>query len=248
MTDETLPPAVGASETSPARPPVAADPPRIAGPALVAPGRSPARAVFEERFHRNERVAFFSDAVFAIVVTLLVLGLRVPHLANDADPRELLSAIGGMRPELFSFVLSFLFVINLWVSHNLFFRILDRVNNTILWVNNLFLLFVCFIPFPTAVIGAYPDNPAAIVLFGLDWMAIAVILYVMGRYAIGGGLLSEHVDTRRYRQVIRVLGMLLPSSVVPLLVAFVQPMLALAIYVSMAVVGCVLSFRVKLAD
>lgn len=190
----------------------------------------------------------FSDGVFAIVVTLLVLELRVPPLQHASDPRELLHAIVGMRHELLSFALSFLFVINLWVSHNLFFKMLTRVDDTILWVNNLFLFFVCFVPFPTAVIGAYPQNPAAIVLFGLDWMAISIILFTMGRYALVGRLLSEHVDAKRYRQVIQVLGFLLPLSVVPMALAYAMPMLALAIYILMALVGTLLSFRVRLAE
>ncbi len=206
------------------------------------------RASFHDHFHRNERVAFFSDGVFAIVVTLLVLELRVPHLANAADPVELRRAILGMSGQLVSFVLSFLFTVNLWVSHNLFFKILTRVDNVVLWVNNLFLLFVCFIPFPTAVIGEYPHNPAALVLFGLVWMAIATILFAMGRYAIASGLISEHVDLQRYRQVVRVLGVLLPFSAVPMLVAHAQPMLALGIYIAMAFVGIALSFWVKVAD
>lgn len=242
MTSEPRPP----SPHEPAPEPAPVTPPATEA-ALGSRARALSRESFAERFHRNERVVIFSDSVFAIVVTLLVLELRVPRLGDPADPRELFAAIGGMRPELFSFVLSFLFVINLWVSHNLFFRILDRVDNTILWVNNLFLLFVCFIPFPTAVIGAYPRNPAAIVMFGLDWIAIAVILFTMGRYAIGAGLLSEHVEGARYRQAVRVLGYLLPLSLLPLLVAYLVPPLALALYVLMALVGCLLSFWVKLS-
>src|SRR5215831_15559047 len=136
---------------------------------------------------RDERIGAFSDGVFAIVITLLVLELRVPHLLRAADPSELLRALGGMRGQLASFTLSFLFVVNLWVSHNLFFRMLDRTDTTMLWVNNLFLFFVCFVPFPTALIGEFPRNPAAMLIFGLDWLAIAIILFGMGRYALRRG-------------------------------------------------------------
>ena len=205
-----------------------------------------ARTAFEERYHRNERVAAFSDGVFAIVVTLLVLELRVPPLHDAADPRELLAAISAMRGELFSFVLSFLFTVNLWVSHNLFFRVLERIDTTLLWINNLFLLLVCIVPFPTAVIGAYPENPAAVLLFGINWLLIAPVLFLMGRYAIHRQLLSPHLDHRRFQKIVRVLGFLLPLSLVPMALAFVSPMLALSLYVMMAVVGCVLSFLVRL--
>lgn len=210
--------------------------------------RSHSRPEFEDRFHRDERLAMFSDGVFAIVVTLLVLELKVPALRSPTDPGELVRAIGGMRHELVSFVLSFLFTVTLWVSHNVFHKLLVRVDPVILWVNNLFLLFVCFVPFPTAVIGTYPENPAAIVLFGLDWFVISIILFSMGRYALVRGLLSEHVDVARYREAVRTLGWLLPLGLVPMAVAYALPMLALAIYVLMALAGVVMSFRVKLAE
>src|SRR4051794_30018567 len=97
---------------------------------------------FLEKFHRNERVEMLSDGVFAIVVTLLVLDLHVPSLPEHATGHDLWLALLAMKNRFFSFVLSFVFVINLWFTHNVLFKLFVKIDNTILWLNNFFLLLV----------------------------------------------------------------------------------------------------------
>src|SRR5882672_4753950 len=115
---------------------------------------------FHEQFHKNSRIEQLSDGIFSIVMTLLVFVLQTPKLKTPDSTRELIQSLVDMKGSFFSFILSFLFVVMLWVAHNIWFRTLVRTDSVVLWVNNIFLLLVCFIPFPTSLIGAYPENPA----------------------------------------------------------------------------------------
>src|SRR6478672_1107829 len=107
---------------------------------------------FVERFHRNERLIGLSDGVFSIVLTLLVLELRIPEFQHHPSASDLWHALGGISARIISFLLSFLFIASLWFTHNQLFKLFHRVDNAMLWFNNLLLLVICFIPFPTALI------------------------------------------------------------------------------------------------
>src|SRR5438270_12326955 len=138
---------------------------------------------FLDRFHRNERLISLSDGVFAIVLTLLVLELRVPQLKDHNSAAALWEALTAIRSKLVSFLLSFLFVASVWFSHNQLFKLFDKVDNAMLWYNNLLLLVVCFIPFPTALIGEYPRNPVGITLLGSVWILVPLLIYIIGSRA-----------------------------------------------------------------
>lgn len=203
---------------------------------------------FHEEFHKNQRIEMFSDAVFAIVVTLLVLELRTPALHDENSTTELFSALLAMKQKFISFALSFLFVVMLWVAHNIWYRSLVRTDTTVMWINNLFLLLVCFIPFPTALIGEYPGNATAMILFGIDWSLIGVVMWIVGRYCFKSGFVSEHVDHVRYGEAIRIMGFMLPFGAVPIVIAWYHPLFSLSIYLLMLVVGIIISFRIRLSE
>ena len=102
------------------------------------------------------RVEAFSDGVLAIVITLLILDVKIPHDirgGNDA----LWAALREQLPMLGAWVLSFSFVLVFWVAHHYLFKQLTKVDRGILWLNGLFLLSICFTPFPTAILGLYPN-------------------------------------------------------------------------------------------
>ena len=200
---------------------------------------------FLEKFHRKERVEMLSDGVFAIVVTLLILELRVPSLPEHATASDLWIALLAMKNKFFGFVLSFIFVINLWFSHNVLFKTFIRIDNTILWLNNFFLLLVCFVPFPTALIGEYPDNPLAMMLFGVDWILIPILIFWIGGYALRKKFVSEHIDKKRYMEARKLIRYLIPFSFIPFVIAAFTPRVAFFIYLFILVSGIVVGFRLR---
>jgi len=199
-----------------------------------------------ERFHRNERVEMLSDGVFAIVVTLLVLELRVPAIAHERSSSELLAALLAMKTKFIGFTLSFVFVINLWFSHTVLFRVFTKIDNVMLWLNNLLLLIICFIPFPTALVGEYPGNVVGLLLFGIPWLLIPIIFFALGSYARDKKFLTPLLDPHRFAQVRKATISYIPVVTANMVLTFWSTTLAFYIYMVLLVAGIVLGFRVRL--
>ena len=102
------------------------------------------------------RILALSDGVFAIAITLLIIAIAIPATTSDADlPKALLS----LWPRYLAYVLSFLVIARFWVTHHLAFRLINRYDATLVWLNLLLLMFVAFLPFPTAVLGEHRGRP-----------------------------------------------------------------------------------------
>jgi uncharacterized membrane protein len=108
------------------------------------------------------RLEAFSDGVFAIAITLLALELKVPHFGTGGDmTAQLIAGLDGQWPGYFAFVTSFFTVLIMWVHHHAIFRLVHRVDATLLFTNGFFLMLVTLVPFPTAVVAEYLRTPAA---------------------------------------------------------------------------------------
>ncbi len=106
------------------------------------------------------RVEAFSDGVFAIALTLLILGIKVPDLNNIASNEKLYRSLINLWPSYFAFILSFAAVLIMWINHHGFFKYLKKINTAFLFANGFLLLMVTFINFPTAVLARYFDTQA----------------------------------------------------------------------------------------
>src|SRR5687767_9997019 len=85
----------------------------------------------------KQRTEAFSDAVFAIIVTLLVLEIKVPHLHDHQSSDELLHALRNMAPKIISWLASFFFVVVMWVQHHNVLRMADKIDYGLVWINNI---------------------------------------------------------------------------------------------------------------
>jgi uncharacterized membrane protein len=137
---------------------------------------------FFKRFARGElrlgRIEAFSDGVFAIVVTLLVLDLHVPSLGDHAkNPAELGRQLLALLPQFLSWIISFVIVCKFWLNHHHLLGLARHANYAMVWLNSIFLMFQSFVPFPTALMGQYPANPLAVSLFGAV-MALNTVLFI----------------------------------------------------------------------
>ena len=121
-----------------------------------------------------ERMLFFSDAVFAIAITLLVIEIRLPHIDGN-DSLTLVNALLGLIPDYIGFIVSFLVVGRFWVGHHQQFGFIDAIDRKTVWRNLLFLGAIAFMPFPTAVLVAHAGSPVAMVFYG-GWLVLAGLL------------------------------------------------------------------------
>lgn len=132
------------------------------------------------------RVEAVCDGIFAIILTLLVLEIKVPHIheANSID--ELIHALQGTLPKFIAWVISFFTVTVIWVNHHRIFESLRKVDHTFFWLNANLLLWISFYPFSTALMGDYPNNKFAVSFFGiaslLMGMGFTSLRYYMWRH------------------------------------------------------------------
>ncbi len=134
------------------------------------------------------RLEAFSDGVFSIAMTLLALELKVPAVPAEPTTRKLLAALGQQWPSYFAFVTSFFTVLIMWVNHHGIFRLVRRIDSTLLFANGFLLLLVTAVPFPTALVAAYLRTPAgggACALYGAMFVLIStsygLLLLAAGR-------------------------------------------------------------------
>jgi len=139
----------------------------------------------------KERVEAFSDGVFAIILTLLVFGLHVPTVAAHSHLREYAVAMAPLIPQVVSFALTFVMICVYWVGHHQFFQHVGQVTIALVWLNNLFLLWLCLLPFPTALLGTHPVDQFPILLYGVDALLGALAFAGLRYYARQAKLFRE---------------------------------------------------------
>lgn len=184
----------------------------------------------------TDRLEAFSDGVFAIAITLLIIEVGVPHVGAG---ESLSRALWDQWPSYFGFGLSFIAIGIMWMNHHAMFRDIERVDHTLLVLNILLLMGVSFLPFPTAVLAEYlrdaDSRLMATLLYGGTLVVNAVFFNALWLYASRGRrLIDEHVSDLRIHQ--RTWRFLLGPTVysVSLLTAFISPWISLWLYVGLA--------------
>lgn len=109
-----------------------------------------------------ERITGFSDGIFAVAITLLVLSIAVPDLGNAPTDANLRGRLLETIPSIVGFVISFAVVGVFWLSHHRLFQVVREYDRATQYANLLFLLTICFVPFPTAVIAHYGQLATAV--------------------------------------------------------------------------------------
>jgi uncharacterized membrane protein len=138
------------------------------------------------------RLEAFSDGVFAIVITLLVLDIRIP----EVDYAHLPEALKEIGPKLLSYVMSFVVIGIYWISHHNSFQLIHKTNRPFLWMNIFLLLFVSFIPFPTSLMGRYPFQTIPVMFYGLNLLAANAIGFGMLLYVYRNPQLASSSFTK----------------------------------------------------
>jgi len=196
--------------------------------------------------HRDEsevefsRIVSFSDGVFAIAITLLVLGLTVPEHSTD-----LTQALLDNHNDLLAYAISFAVLGKYWLSHHRFFSILERFDGTLMGLNLLYLAFIALVPFTSGVLGDYDSNTAAIVLYAINMILVSGTFFAQVVYSYRNGLVRPEARAfeRRYAGPANliVIGVFLVS--IP--VAFVSPLAATLMWLVIFLVGARVSDRVS---
>ncbi len=189
------------------------------------------RLAKDER-HDVTRVEAFSDGVFAIAITLLVLNIHIPT-TEEVGSSGLAAALLDQWPVYLAYLSSFITILIMWMGHHNLFRYIVRVDYTFLILNGLFLLGVTLVPVPTAILARFvqsspSESALSAALYSGMFFYLATLFNVMWIYASSGSRLVEGYELPRAIKLRYAVGPLL--YLVSLGLAFVSVRLSLAIY------------------
>lgn len=191
--------------------------------------RSRRRTITYERGSEEfSRVLSFSDGLFAIAMTLLVIGIVVPKLTDGDNVGDLADALSDLIPNFVSFFISFAVIGRYWLAHHEFIGRLKAMDNGLIGLNLIFLGFIAFLPFPTALLGNYFENPLSVTTYAVAVGIVSGMEVVLFRHAHRRGLMDTQMPADVYR--FGVLGSLAPVLffLISIPLAFVHTGLAVA--------------------
>jgi uncharacterized membrane protein len=150
-----------------------------------------------ERTLEMDRVVNFSDAVFAIAATLLVLtiGFSLRLQQPDLD-RKLWHEFGDVLPQVLAYALSFFVIARLWLGHHRMFKVIRRIDGHFIALNLVLLGLVALVPFPTEVYGNYPSERPALIIYCIAIAAPSIASAVLFGYAAKDNRLIDRSTPR----------------------------------------------------
>jgi uncharacterized membrane protein len=160
-----------------------------------------------ERGLELDRIAFFSDGVFAIAITLLVLEIRLPEPIPGSHASGLSSALlEELWPDFYSFLISFWFVGTLWIAHHRVFRYIRHYDGGLLLLNLFFLMWIVLLPFSATLLSRFEDQQVAVVIYATHVAFAELALAAVWRHASRTPRLMEagrmNSRQRRYNELL----------------------------------------------
>lgn len=175
-----------------------------------------------------------SDGVFAIAITLLVLGLAVPVIPAHGEERALIARLVVLWPNFLAYALSFAVIGIMWNNHHMLFRTVERLDRSVWFINLVLLGITAFIPFATAVLGEYSTLRPAAVLYGLTLTAASITYNGLLHYLITRKMFRPFVTQAALRDTVFHYRVGLVVYVAATVIAFIIPVISFALYWAIA--------------
>jgi uncharacterized membrane protein len=184
------------------------------------------------------RMEAFSDGVFAVIITIMVLEMKSPHGTS-------LEALLPLIPVFFSYILSFIYVGIYWTNHHHLLQAVQHVAGSVLWANLHLLFWLSLIPFATAWMGENPLAPWPVALYGAVLLFASIAYFILTKRLIAhqgeGSVLAKSIGADRKGRV----SMVVYIVAIPL--AFLRPLLACLCYALVAVMWLIPDRRIEKA-
>jgi uncharacterized membrane protein len=195
---------------------------------------------FERGSEEFSRTLALSDGVFAIAMTLLVVGIALPTLDNAGSASEMLDAFDDLSESFISFFISFAVIGRYWVAHQEQFSMLARMDRGFVGLNLVYLTFIALLPFPTDLLGNYFENPISIAVYAANIAIISGMEVVLFRKAYRADLLTHPMPELVYRWGVLGASSPLPLFILSIPIAFLSTAAAAAVWFLSVPVGIVL--------
>lgn len=177
------------------------------------------------------RLETLGDGVFAIAMTVLVLGIAVPEVSA---PGQLVHHLRVLWPKFASYALSFVMLGVLWIGHYFQFHYIKRTDRKLIWLNLIFLLSVTFLPFGAGVLGNTYEDPIAVVLYGGTILAAGVALLFHWQHAVNRPeLLAPNVPAAVIESLRNRIILGLVCSALAMGVGFIDTRISLVVFCAM---------------
>ena len=184
----------------------------------------------------NERINAFSDGVIAIIITIMVLELKVPHGTD-------FGVLVPLLPVFLTYVLSFIVISIYWNNHHHMFYLTERITGGILWANLHLLFWLSLMPFVTGWMGENHFAPLPTALYGVALMMAGVAYYILERAIIRSQGPHSKLKAAVGADAKGKISVILYLIAIPL--AFVHQLLSVAIYVSVTMMWLVPDRRIE---
>jgi uncharacterized membrane protein len=189
--------------------------------------------------HKKNRLEAFSDGVFAIAITLMVLEIAIP--VENGEGTHLLSGLAHEWPVYLTYFISFMTIGVVWMEHSALVDALDHIDGVFMRLNLVLLLFCAFLPFPTRLMsefaGDIPGERVAVVFYGAVLLMMTVMLLLLGRHAENEGLFGDDLEDERTEEA-RVKYQLLPGLIAYIAggaLGLLSPRIGVFIYLAIAI-------------
>ena len=157
-----------------------------------------------------DRIVTFSDGVFAIAITLLVLNIETPEIPANLVAEELPGRLLDLWPKFLSYVISFLVILTYWIAHHSIFSAIKGYDRKLIWLNSLFLMCVAFLPFPASLFGEYGEQPLVVAIYAGSLAITRLLLTAVWWYASSGRRLVDRDFDASMIKAYRLRGLAIP--------------------------------------
>jgi uncharacterized membrane protein len=157
------------------------------------------RRTYERESVEFARTLTFTDGLFAIAMTLLVVDLAVPTLTDHGSVHELADKLSDDTSKFTSFFISFAVIGRYWLAHHTYFSALARLDRKLIALNLVYLAFIAFLPFPTALLGEYFENPLSVTIYAVNVAVVSGMEVVLFSYAYRHDFLERRLPRDVYR-------------------------------------------------
>lgn len=192
----------------------------------------------------KNRLGALADGVFAIVMTLLVLELSVPVIAESSVNTELIGKLLGLWPKFLVYMLSFIVLGTLWIFHHSTYNYITRSDGKLAWMNIIFLMFVALIPFSASLLGEYGTTEVAVAIFGINVLLPTTIGTLIWIYIITKPILADKVIDARVARQRTIMGLFgCCFYLLGIGISFISPIASLCIYALAALLSIIITWK-----
>lgn len=175
------------------------------------------------------RLETFSDGVFAIVITLLVLNIAIPEVAYSELPITLIK----LWPKILAYAMSFALIGLYWIGHHFYFDRIKQVDGNFVGLNMLLLLLISIMPFPTILLGRFPNGPLPLTIYGINLIVVNLLSFFMLRYLYSHRhLTNDHFKDEFYKLQLPLFFWINLAYAAGIAFAFIFPPVSYVLYIA----------------